>query len=213
MLTSASAFLTILTLSGKALLPWLPAMHEQCAKQLRLFPYLYAPLEEQYISPTDTTYVNSPESLVAIVKNKEDVVGIAAGIPLNSPFLSAHYFSNELLSQFQSQGHDPDKIWYMGYFLMNPEYQEDAQLIHSLYELFADHARALGKTQLCYVDALFSEDHPLKPLNYQHPEPWERLIGGFISSNVNIEASWPTLQSDGSVKEETHPICFYLKDL
>jgi hypothetical protein len=199
--------------TGKEIIPWLPAMHEHCAQCLRGFPYLYAPTSGQIINPSDTIYVNDKESLVIVAENAEGIVGIAAGLPLSSFYLAAHYFSPEAIEKFREKGYDPKNIWYMGYFLMGSKFQTDADLIHSIYNSFVEKAKTLGKTQVCYIDVIRSDAHPLRPNTYSHPEPYGHMIKGFSKTAVEIESTWPTFQVDGEIRDETHQLVFYISDL
>jgi hypothetical protein len=198
---------------GKEVIPWLPAMNEQCAQCLRGFPYLYSPTTGQIINPSDTIYVNEKDSLVIVAENAEGIVGIAAGLPLSSYYLAAHYFSPEAIEKFREKGYDPKNIWYMGYFLMGPKFQNNADLIDSIYSSFVEKAKTLGKTQICYIDVIRSDTHSLRPNNYSHPEPYGSIIKGFSKTAVEIESTWPTFQVGGEIKAETHQLVFYISDL
>jgi hypothetical protein len=197
----------------KESIPWLPMMNEHCSQCLREFPYLYAPSSSQIINPSDTIYVNEKNSLVIVAENAEGIVGIAAGLPLSSYYLAAHYFSPEAIEKFREKGYDPENIWYMGYFLMGPKVQTDADLIDSIYSSFVEKAKTLGKTQVCYIDVIRSDAHPLRPHTYSHPEPYGHMIKSFSKTAVEIESTWPTFQAGGEIKAETHQLVFYISDL
>lgn len=199
--------------TGKKIIPWLSAMNDHCSQCLRGFPYLYAPTSSQIINPSDTIYVNEKDSLVIVAENAEGIVGIAAGLPLSSYYLAAHYFSPDAIEKFREKGYDPENIWYMGYFLMKPKFQSDADLIDSIYSSFVERAKTLGKTQICYIDVIRSDAHPLRPNTYSHPEPYGRIIKGFSKTAVEIESTWPTFQVGEKIKDETHQLVFYISDL
>ena len=203
----------IQTYSRDAVIPQLALMNAWCTKQLKNFPYLYQPADVQLVNFSDVMYVNDPHALVVVAKNEGKIVGVAAGIPQDSCYLTTYYFSPEIIPQFKNNHYRPEKIWYMGYFLMDSQYTDDEKIIHAIYELFVNHAKKLGKTYLSYVNVLREENHPLRPTNYRYLEPWGQVITDFIDSNVHIVAEWPTLQLDHSVKNEQHKIAFYLKNI
>ncbi len=198
---------------GKEVISWLPAMNTHCAECLREFPYLYAPPSRQIINPTDTIYVNEKDALVTVVENAEGIIGIASGLPLSSYYLAAHYFSPAIIEKFREKGYNPENIGYMGYFLMRPKFQNDADLIHSIYRSFVEKAKLLGKTQICYIDVIRSDTHPLRPNTYSHPEPYSHTIKGFSKTAIEIESTWPTFQVGGEIKDESHQLVFYISAL
>jgi len=204
----------IITYSQMGVLPWLPTMHEWCAKRFREYPYLYAPPEDQVISPGDTIYVNERESILIVATKESEVIGIATGISLHSKYLTSCYFTPLVVEKFQEKGFDPSRILYIGYFLLSPEYRDDLKIVNGMYELLAAFAKAAGKKQLSYLDVVRDERHPLKPQNYRPPEPWGYLISGFRDSAVTIQTNtWPTIQADGSILDETPPLQFYIKEI
>lgn len=203
----------IKTYQREEVLALLPAMHEMCAQQLAAFPYLYAPRKDQLVNPSDTIYANEKDALVMAVHVDGKIEGVATGIPLSSFYLTAHYFSPELIDKFKDKGFDPSTIWYVGYLLLATKLRKDEKLVHSLYEKMSAFAKQQGKTQICYVDVVREKNHPLRPKDYLHPEPWEDIIKGFKSTGITVQASWPHRQVDYTVKEETISILFYMGDL
>lgn len=197
----------------KEVLQQLSLMNEWVMRQFSAFPYLFPPRHDQIISVQDTIYVNEKESTVVIAKDGQKVIAVATGIALSSYYLTNFYFAPALLDNFRAQGHDPSRIWYMGYFLVAPEHQDDEKLIFSIYDLFTEFAKKNGKSQICYLDIESDDSHPLRHKNYRDPEPWGRIIKGFKDSKARFEGTWPTKQADGTVKDELHKELFFLKDL
>lgn len=205
--------MNIKTYQREEVLPLLPAMHEICVMQLAAFPYLYAPRKDQLVNPSDTIYANEQNARVLVAHKEHKIEGIVTGIPLNSFYLTAHYFSPDLIEKFKEKGFDPDVIWYVGYFLMSSAHRKDTDLVLSLYEKTISFAKKQGKTHISYVDVIREKTHPLKPMTVLHPEPWGDIIDGFKSAGVTVEAAWPHRQPDYSVKEEKVTILFYIKEL
>ncbi len=191
--------------------PFLIEMNRWCMRQLKNYPYFYVPPETQLINPSDIMYVNDPDALLVIAKNQEEIISVATGIPLNSSYLTSYYFSPEIIDQFKDAGSDPKKIWYMGYFLLAEKYRDDHALINAIYEKFIAQVLNLNCNYISYVNVPADASHPLKPKNYRYMEPWGDVIQGFEKTPVVTQANWPTLQVDGSVKENEHQIIFMIK--
>lgn len=98
-------------------------------------------------------------------------------------------------------------------FLIAPEYRNNEMFIMSMYNALVKEAQKRGKTQICYIDIVRDENHPLKPASFVSPEPWGETITGFESMGISVELSWPTEQADGSVKEEANILQFYIKNI
>lgn len=192
------------------ILPILPIMHAWCSQKLKGFPYFYAPQHGQMINPSDTIYANEKKSLVATINDNNLNVGIAAGLALNSYYLAAHYFSEDLIHQFKMKGFDPETILYMGYFFIDPEY-ECEEVFQAVLDKFVHFAREWKMNQICYIDIAQEEkaEHSFKP----HPEPWERFMPGFKDTNVKYETSWPTLLTDGKIESKNHKLNFFIKEI
>lgn len=203
----------IVSYSQEEVVGRLPLMNSWCSHHLKGYPYLYISPPEQIINPSDIIYVNDPNALVVIATVGSETVGCAAGIPLDSEHLVKYYFSPEIIHKFKNQGFKPDKIWYVGYFLMALEYRQDLKTIETIYEKHRATAKKIGLNQLCYVEVLRPDNDPRKPSSFQPPKPWGNLILGFTETNVKIKSSWFSIQQDGTVKLEENDLMFFIKEI
>jgi hypothetical protein len=197
--------------------PLLPLLQEWGESVFIQYPYLWVPVKGE-IFGAFALLAKEKNARVAVVQNQGKVVGLAAGVPFDAPMLQAIFdedgqAESPLLQRVEEQGFDPSRIFYMSFFVTSPEYYNHLQIIDLIYNSYIDFIRAIGGNQLCYFDDIGRDDHPLKPERFLPIEPWGQAILGFKSMQVKKAFAWPTLQSDGSVKEETHQLEFFVKNL
>jgi hypothetical protein len=206
MATENESMFELSTYSTQQIEPLLPLLQEWGEREFIHYPYLWVPAKEE-IFEAYALLAREKNSLVAVVRNQGKIIGLAAGVPLDAGELQA------LFDEVQGQGFDPSQIFYMSLFLTAPEYRNDERLVELIFDKYVDFIRSIGRTQICYFDDPGRPDHPLKPENPLPIEPWGHVIGGFRRMNVNKQFVWPTLQLDGSVKEEIHQLEFFVKDI
>ncbi len=172
------------------------------------FPYLY-----QGIPSPHTIFSREAESFVLFGTIGSKYVGLIAGCSLNSDLLIEDYFIEDIRKDTLEKGYDPEKVLYVNFFLIDPSMREDIQFIQSMYSKACEKALEMGKTHLCYMEVVREKDHPLRPASYTPIEPWEDLDTSFDPLNIRINISWPTLQIDGSVREELNTMDFYIQEI
>lgn len=69
-----------------------------------------------------------------------------------------------------------------------------------------------GYTTVCFAAVERSNNHPLQPSRYSPIDDLYRKVG-FTKTNLSFAYTWPTIQADGSVRDEEHPMMFWAKDL
>jgi hypothetical protein len=201
--------LEITTYSMDEILPLVPLLEKWFARDYINYPFLWVPSPEELC--TDM-FIKEKNALVALCRKQQEVVGAAASIVLDSKHVEA-YFEHPICEKAKECGFDPSKILYMSFFLTAPAYRNDPMVVSKIYQACQDFGRAQGKTQVCYWRSLGKPDHPLKPQIPVIVEPWEQVICGFKSMNMQMDIPWQTLQPDGSVKMENHAIEFFIKSL
>ncbi len=191
--------------------PLLPELQEWVERAFIQYPYLWvAPADEYYVP--NVAMILEKDAMVALVRKNGRIVGVAAGVSLDSLSFQEQ-LGRAVMRQFKERGFDPSVMVYMCYFLTAPEYLNEQHLVDLIYNQFVDFAHSIGKTQLCYLEDSGNFDHPLKPQMPMAIEPWGHVIHGFKNMNVEVEYTWPTMQSDGSVRDQAHAIEFFVKDL
>lgn len=205
-------FVKIQTFSREEVIPLLPLLHEWLVKHLVGFPYYYAPPKEQLIHPFDTVYVNEKEALIIIAKEKDEVIGVAAGVSLGSFYLDynlGNVFSPHLIEQFKEKGFQPNEVLYIGYFLMAENHKENTETVLKIFDEILAAAKKWGKKHICYIQV-----HCNQSRMRESPEPYGTIISGFRDSGVEMHnLSWPTLQADGSMQLKSHDMAFYVMDI
>lgn len=180
-------------------------------KLWREYPYLYVFQDE---TNYNSIFEDDPEAFVLFAKRDGKMLGFLQANPLDSSFLEQdHYTPHSQLEQIRKKGFDPSKILYISCFLMMGEERSNLEAINQLFDQAIEQAKKLGKIQICYMEIVEDEKHPLRPSPFVPLEPWNDLGKEFRSMDVTLEMNWPTLQPDGNVKEEAHQMAFYVMDL
>jgi len=146
-------------LSGAALEPWLEALGRLRIRVFREYPYLYdgsLEYEQEYLR----TYVNSPNSLVVVVTDRQgEVVGATTCLPLRDE-------GPEFQQAFIQHGYDVNEVCYFGESILLPELRGQG-LGKLFFTLREAHVKTLGMnwSAFCVVDR--KPDHPLRPESYR----------------------------------------------
>lgn len=178
---------------------------------LREYPYLYV-----FQGETDynTLFEKDPDSFVLFAEKDGHKIGILEANPLDSKFLqNSDYTPYHHVDQIRKKGFDPSKILYVTCFMMAKGERKNKEAINLLFNKAVELAKKMGKTQICYMEVVEDAKHPLKPSPYVPLEPWGELEKRSKSMNVEMEMSWPTLQPNGEVKEQSHKMAFYVIDI
>lgn len=198
------------TYSMDEITPLFPALQEKVEAAFVKYPYLWVPPQGEIYKPNQLL-VSEKNGFVTVVRKGEEVVGVAAGANFDSDAVVLD-LGQDVVERARENGFDPSKLFYMCYFLIDPAHY-NSYLVQMIYNEYASFARASGKTQMCYLEACDQLDHPLRPESLDIIEPWGTTLQGCKSMNIKMEHAWPTLQTDGSVQDETHTIEFFVKDL
>jgi hypothetical protein len=164
----------------------------------REFPFLYIPEGEV---PPNHILAEDPEAFVVLAKKRDKFIGLLTGIPLNSPLLDVKYTPFPVLNKVRANGFDLNEMLYIPAFLVSKEERGNQHLILQIYQTALSLAKERGKNQVCYFTTIREDNHPLKPDPYVCPEPWDDLPNPFQKMGITFNLTWPTLQSDGSVKK------------
>src|SRR5579863_4729279 len=122
--------------------PLLPLMQEWTEREFSQYPYLWVPPQGSEIAREVGLIPDEPQSLVAVVKMGERVVGIAGGVVFDGRVVQAYFESlipphtPTFAQRLQDQGVDPSRMVHMVFFLTDPAYRADVSLIGLLYAEF-----------------------------------------------------------------------------
>jgi GNAT superfamily N-acetyltransferase len=198
--------LTYSTAFGRAITPFIPEVAAFRIKGFRAFPYLYSgslAYEEAYLKG----YADDERAMLVRVQDGGTTVAVATALPLNS--------SCDIVADapvlMRRAGYDPDRYFYYAEILVD-EAQRGRGIAQAIYAEREKAARLLGFDKLCLAVVERAADHPLRPAGYQSPERiWIR--DGFTKTDVRFSYGWPTIQPDGTVREQDNPMVFWVRDL
>lgn len=171
---------------------------------------------EDFISPDfdNSIFEDDPDAFVLFAEREGVKLGLIQANPLDSSFLEQDlYTPHQQIDKFRINGFDPNKILYVSCFLMARQERSNLEAINLLFNKTIEQAKKMGKTQICYMEIVENENHPLRPAPYIPLEPWGDLQREFRSMNVTIDMSWPTLKAGGEVLDEVHQMAFYVMDI
>lgn len=149
--------ITIQTVSGEQVLPWLDAVAALRIEVFRDYPYLYdgeLDYERRYLA----AYAKSPGSLFVLALDGDRLVGASTGIPLADA-------ETEFQAPFREQGIALDQVFYFGESVLQHAYRSHG-IGHRFFDEREAFARQLGKTITAFCAVERPDNHPLKPADY-----------------------------------------------
>lgn len=160
----------ILHLKGNEILPYVSSLANLRMQVFREYPYLYdstLDYETNYLQ----TYVTSPECVMVLVLDNQQVVGASTGLPMQ-------FEKAEFQKPFIDKNFNIQDIFYLGESVLLPTYRRQGIYHHFFYEREAAAKKFGAKmTVFCAVDR--SLDDPLDPRRPKDYAPldsyWERL--------------------------------------
>lgn len=196
-----TASLTLSTVSGDAIEPYLDDLARLRIAVFRDWPYLYDgdfSYEFEYLQ----TYLRSPVSIVVLVRDGDQVVGAATGLPLvhRSPGFI------EPLSETSLQ---PEEMFHFGESVLLPQYRGRG-IGHRFFDLREAHARALGGyawTAFCAVER--AEDDPRRPPFQRTNEVFWHKRGYRPRAGLTTGLKW----REPGFGEVPHALNFWLRPL
>lgn len=196
---------------GEKGMPLIPTIDEWVIYHAKKFPYLY--VNQSEIVPHDI-FFKDPQGFVLFAERKNEKIALLAAIPMDSPQMDgANHNPFSDMSSYKNLGFNPEQIMYGAVFFIADTERENRDLILAMYRQAAKLAAERGKKQFCYFTTDREVNHPLKPLNYVPPEPWEELPILVRNMGIHVNFTWPTLQADGSVKNQLNTQTLYYFDI
>lgn len=185
---------------GPALEPHLDALGQLRITVFRDYPYLYdgsLDYERDYLR----TYLSSPDSLVVLAFDGDQVVGATTCLPLR-------HEGPEFQAAFLKAGYDINTICYFGESILLPQYR--GQSIGKAFFTHREaHARSLPGIQItafCAVDR--PADHPLRPASYQPLDNFWLKQGYTRHPELQARFIWKEIGEDA---ESAKTLTFWLK--
>ncbi len=198
--------ITLVTRFGAEIAPFIREVAGIRIRGFRAFPYLYEgslDYEEKYLE----MYATEGRAMLVRAMDGEKTVAIATATPLHC--------SCDIVADapvlMRRAGFAPETFFHYAEIIVLPEYRGRG-IARMIYAEREKTARGFGFTNLCLASVVRAEDHPLKPRDYV---PAERvwIKDGFQPTEAYFTYDWPTIQADGSVREEANPMRFWTRAL
>lgn len=194
--------ITILSLQGKEILPYIEDLSHLRIVVFREYPYLYEgdmDYEKWYLH----TFVDCAESVMIVALEDEKVIGASTAIPLK-------YALEEFQQPFKEHGFNVDTIFYYGESLLLPAYrgQGIGKIFFQEREKMARKSGYYTIAAFCAVDRAI--DDPKRPRDYRTLDSFWHHQGFNKHPQLRALAPWKEM---GEAEASLKPLTFWLKTL
>lgn len=189
------------TLSGDALLPFLPALGRLRIEVFREWPYLYEG-DEEYERDYLAAYAGTPGAAMVVAFAGEEPVGAATCQPM------AHTHA-EVREGFATSGLDPARWCYFGESVLRRAYRGRG-LGRAFFAGREAHARSLGLEGAAFCAVERDPADPRRPPDYRPLDPFWASLGYVKRLEVVCTLSWREV---GQERETPHRLSFWMKTL
>lgn len=189
------------THTGQGLEPYLSEMARLRMQVFREFPYLYEGdlgYEKQYLS----TYLKTPQSLLVLAWDREEIVGVSTGMPLAAE-------TPEVKAPFEQSAYDIAQVFYCGESVLLPTYRGQGAGV-AFFKHREHFAREQGFTHSCFCAVQRPQNHPLRPETYVPLDAFWQKRGYRFQPDLHTHMSWREV---GETEESPKPMAFWVKKL
>ena len=197
----SSERLSVQVLSGPGLKAAIPELSRLRVAVFREFPYLYAgdaDYEARYLQ----SYLNTPESLVVLVRDGMAVVGASSALPLRAE-------QAELRAPWEDNGLDVNRVWYLAESVLLPEYRGRGLGVR-FFEERERRGRELGYEIASFCAVERAADHPARPAGYVSLDTFWGHRGYVKRPDLVAQLPWQDLDEAG---ESDKRMVFWTKEL
>lgn len=194
--------LSIKTVTGPALKPYIINLARLRIEVFREFPYLYDGSLDYETSHLNT-YLQSDRSIAVLVFDDGSLVGASTGLPMED--------EKEVFKQpFLEKGYDLANIFYCGESILKKEYR--GRGIYSwFFEERESHAKRLGGFQwISFCAVQRPADHPLRPDEYQPLDPIWQKYGYNKHPELTTTHRWQDIDKES---ESDKTMVFWMKEI
>ena len=170
----------------------------------REYPYLYdgnIEYEKEYFKD----FIKDQTARVILVKDSGKVVAVATSIALSNAHLC-----DDTHKPFVGKGYDVDRFYYYGEIMIDKAYRNKG-ISKQIYRLRQKEAVSLGFDMLCFATIIKDTDNV--PVDYFDPSQMWRSMGFVEHLDMQVECEWPKIQNDGSTKDQTSKLNFWIKKI
>ncbi len=192
------AELQIITLTGEALAPHLPALARLRAAVFAQWPYLYEAAEgaeARYLQ----SYAASPGAAIALALAGDTTIGAATCQPMA-----------EASTAVRAAGLDPATHCYFGESVLLPEYRGRGLGV-AFFAAREAHARALGLANAAFCAVVRNANDPRRPASYTPLDAFWRKRGYTPRPEISAIMQWAEPGDTG--RETPHSLSFWTKAL
>lgn len=194
--------LSITTVTGTDLKPFITDLAQLRIEVFREFPYLYdgdLDYEESYLD----TYLQSDKSIAVLVFDKGRLVGASTGLPMDHEV-------EDFKRPFLEQCHDPSTVFYCGESILKKEYRGRG-IYRRFFEERESHAKRLGGFRtICFCAVHRPADHPLRPEDYRPLDPIWQKFGYEKHPELTTTYRWKDIDEE---LESDKVMVFWLKKI
>ena len=187
--------------SGSELEAAIPELSRLRVAVFRDFPYLYVgdpDYEARYLK----SYLDTPDSLVVLVRDGEKVVGASSALPLSAE-------QSELRAPWQENGLDVGRVWYLAESVLLPEYRGRGLGVR-FFEERERRGRELGYGVASFCAVERSADHPRRPPGYVPLDAFWGRRGYVRRPELSARLPWQDLDEES---ESPKAMTFWTKEL
>jgi GNAT superfamily N-acetyltransferase len=184
--------MTIKTLSGPEIDPYVNDLADLRIRVFRDFPYLYdgdVGYERRYLRK----YAGSPLSLFVLAMDGDAVVGASTALPLSDA-------DAEFKTPFKENGMDVDIVYYFGESVLDARYRGQG-IGHRFFDererFAADNGFSI--TTFCAVDR--RADHPARPADYRPLDAFWNKRGYERRPDLVTAYAWKDIGEGGETEK------------
>jgi len=188
--------------TGAEVAGYIPDLARLRIEVFREFPYLYDGSME-YEAGYLRTYVQSPDSVIVVAFNQDQVVGASTAVPLQ-------HETPAVQRPFLAHGMDPATVFYLGESVLRRAYRGRGIGVRFFAEREA-HAQAVGPfawAAFCAVQR--PAQHPRCPPDYAPLDRFWNNRGYYRHPELQTRFRWRDLDE---AEESAKPMGFWLKAL
>ena len=166
------------------------------------YPYLYEG-DMEYESMYLKKFLNSPDFVIVVLKDGNEVVGAMTGLPLidEEPNITHPWIEAGL-----SIGH----VYYFSEILLYPKYRRKGYG-RRIFQLAEAHIAKFGKyTQSSLATVVREKIHPMRPHDYSDTDRFWETLGYQKRDRFICHISWREI---GEGEDSNKPLVFWTKDL
>ena len=192
---------TVETVSGSAIEPYLDDLAALRIEVFREFPYLYdgsREYERKYLR----AYANCPRSVVVLARTAHGIVGASTAMPLLE-------HTESVAPALAAAGFDPREVFYFGESVLRTTYRGRG-LGHAFFDERERAARQFGFRVATFCAVVRPSDHPRRPANYVPHDAFWTKRGYHKRADITAAFAWRDLDES---TESSKPMTFWIKEL